>query len=79
MQSYNLSFPFLYFPVLLDTNRNVALEYNIRYIPTTFLVDEDGIIQVVEIDAFSSTADTEQNLNRIIPWLIRAVTFQANK
>ncbi|MFC1943643.1 peroxiredoxin family protein [Chloroflexota bacterium] len=62
MQSYNLSFP-----VLLDTNQDVALEYNIRYIPTTFLIDEDGIIQVVKVGAFSSTAEIEKNLSKIIP------------
>jgi len=62
MQSQNLSFP-----VLLDTNKDVAPDYNIRYIPTTFLIDEDGIIQVVKVGAFSSTAEIERNLSKIIP------------
>jgi len=62
MQSYNLSFP-----VLLDTNQDVALEYNIRYIPTTFLIDKNGIIQVVKVGAFSSTAEIERSLSKIVP------------
>lgn len=62
MQSYNLSFP-----VLLDINQNVALEYNIRGIPTTFLIDKDGIIQAIKVGAFSSKADIENNLSKIIP------------
>lgn len=62
MQSLNLSFP-----VLLDINKDVSLEYNIRYIPTTFLVDKDGIIQAIKFGAFSSKADIEKSLSKIIP------------
>jgi len=62
MQSHKLSFP-----VLLDTNKDIALEYNVRYIPTTFLIDKDGIIQVVKVSAFSSTAEIEKILSKIIP------------
>ncbi|MFC1966094.1 TlpA family protein disulfide reductase [Chloroflexota bacterium] len=62
MQSYNLSFP-----VLLDVNKTVALKYNVRYIPTSFLVDEGGIIKAVKIGAFSSTAEIERELSKIIP------------
>ncbi len=60
MQSHNLSFP-----VLLDTNQNVALEYNIRYIPTTFFIDKDGIIQVKKVGPFSSKAEIEGSLSKI--------------
>jgi peroxiredoxin len=62
MQSYGLSFP-----VLLDTNEKVAQVYNIRYIPTTFFIDGDGIIQVKIIGAFPNEAAIEENLSKIIP------------
>jgi peroxiredoxin len=62
MQSYGLSFP-----VLLDTNDKVARIYNIRYIPTTFFIDGDGIIQVKIIGAFPNEAAIEENLSKIIP------------
>ncbi|MFC1939864.1 TlpA family protein disulfide reductase [Chloroflexota bacterium] len=62
MQSYNLSFP-----VLLDVNESVARKYNVRYIPTSFLIDEGGIIKSVNIGSFSSTAEIERDLSTIIP------------
>jgi len=62
MQSHNLSLP-----VLLDTNQSVALEYNIRYIPTTFSIDKKGIIQAVKVGAFSSKAEIAGVLTKIIP------------
>ena len=55
------------FPVLLDTKQDVAAEYNIRAIPTTYFVDKDGVIQGVKIGAFSNEADLEGNLRNIIP------------
>ena len=62
LQSGNYSFP-----VLLDTNQAVALDYNVRAIPTTFLIDKDGIIQVIKVGAFSGTAEIEKSLAKIIP------------
>ena len=66
IQSGNFSFP-----VLLDTNQNVALEYNVRGIPTTFLIDKDGIIQEMRVGSFSSTAEIEKSLSKIIPLVKR--------
>ena len=62
LQSGNFSFP-----VLLDTNQDVALEYNIRGIPTTFLIDKDGIIQEIKVGAFSNMLEINRSLNKIIP------------
>ncbi len=62
MQSYNLTFP-----ALLDINQAVALEYNIRGIPTTFLIDKDGIIQDKMIGAFQNKTQIENRLSKIIP------------
>jgi len=61
IQSNNFSFP-----VLLDTNEEVALEYNIRGIPTTFFIDKDGIIQVIKVGAFQDAAEIEKSLSKII-------------
>ncbi len=57
----------LFFPVLLDTDKEVASEYNIRGIPTSFFIDKDGIIQVMKIGAFPSKAAIEKDLDKIIP------------
>jgi len=62
IQSNNFSFP-----VLLDTNQDVALEYNIRAIPTTFLIDKDGIIQEIKVGAFSNILEIKRSLIKIIP------------
>ena len=52
----------LTFTVLLDTDKKIAPEYNIRAIPTTFFIDEDGIIRDIKMGAFSSKAEIEQRL-----------------
>lgn len=62
IQDYNLTFP-----VLLDREGNVAEKYNIRAIPTTYLVDGDGIIKDIKIGAFSSVAEIEDILSRVFP------------
>ena len=62
MQSRNLSFP-----VLLDTKEDISQKYNIRYIPTTFFIDKDGVIQDIKVGAFPSKAEIESNLSKIIP------------
>lgn len=50
------------FPIALDQERHVALDYEIAAIPTTFLIDQDGIIQAVKIGAFPSKAE-------LVTWL----------
>ena len=62
MQSNSLSFT-----VLLDTKQDVAQRYNIQYIPTTFFIDKDGIIQDKEIGPFQSKTQIENRLSKIIP------------
>jgi len=56
-----------FFPVLLDTDQRVALEYGIRTFPTTIFIDKDGIIQNIKIGAFLSKFEIERSLDRIIP------------
>ncbi len=61
MQAEGLSFP-----VLLDTRSIVAGKYNIRAIPTTFLIDKDGIIQGIKIGAFQSKEEIETSIRMVI-------------
>ena len=42
------------FTMALDSDGTVASAYNIRYIPATFFIDEQGFIQHVQIGAFRS-------------------------
>jgi len=62
MQSHNLSFT-----VLLDTKQNVAQKYNFQYIPTTFFIDKDGIIQEKVIGPFQNKTQIENRLSKIMP------------
>lgn len=43
------------FTVALDRDRGVARAYNMRYYPTTFLVDEKGVIKHIRLGAFMSS------------------------
>jgi len=61
-QSNNLSFP-----MLLDTQKTVALRYDITAYPVTLFIDKDGIIQEKRVDAFLSKEDIENSLRKIIP------------
>lgn len=56
----------LTFPMLLDINQDVALKYNIRGIPTTFLIDKDGIIQNIKVGPFSSKVEIEREVSKFI-------------
>jgi len=60
MQSEGFSFP-----VLLDTEGNIAQQYNIMAIPTTFLIDTSGIIQEIKVGPFQSQAEIENSLSRL--------------
>lgn len=43
------------FTVALDSEGEVASAYNIRPIPATFFIDEQGVIKYIQIGAFAST------------------------
>jgi len=61
MQSHDLSLP-----VLLDTKQDAAQAYNIQYIPSTFFIDKDGIIQEKRVGAFPNKIAIEEKLSKII-------------
>ncbi|OGO22151.1 MAG: hypothetical protein A2144_00915 [Chloroflexi bacterium RBG_16_50_9] len=52
----------LSFTVLLDTDQNVAKNYNIRGIPTTFFIDKNGIIRDWKIGAFTNKTEIDLRL-----------------
>ena len=57
----------LSFMILLDTKGEVALDYNVRGIPVTFFIDKDGMIRDIKFGTFSSKAEIERRLSKIIP------------
>ena len=54
------------FKVLLDRTGKVGDVYNIRSIPTTFFIDERGIIRDSDVGAYQSTGAIEQRLEQMI-------------
>jgi peroxiredoxin len=57
----------LTFPVLLDTRAEVAKEYGVSAIPTTLLIDKDGIIKERKVGSFPNKAAIEESLGKILP------------
>lgn len=53
--------------VLLDTDKKVALAYGIAAIPTTYLIDKNGIIRQRVIGAFPDKTTIESQLSKILP------------
>ena len=62
LQKRNLSLP-----VLLDTQNRVAEQYGVQFLPTTFFIDKDGIIQDKIVGAFTNKTQIETRLNKIMP------------
>ncbi len=56
----------LTFPTLLDSRQDVALTYNVRGIPTTLLIDEDGVIRDRKVGAFATMKELETALGKIM-------------
>jgi peroxiredoxin len=62
LQSNNLNLP-----ILLDTEMDVAGKYSVQYIPTTYLINKDGIIQNKIIGAFSDKSAIESYVTKMVP------------
>ena len=62
LQKYNLSLP-----VLLDTEQEVALRYNVLGIPATFFIDKHGLVQAIKPGAFRNKKEIEDYLSKIMP------------
>ena len=54
------------FPVVLDSGQLVSAHYGVSGIPTTFFIDEYGLMQVQQIGYFHSVAEIENILNQLI-------------
>jgi cytochrome c biogenesis protein CcmG/thiol:disulfide interchange protein DsbE len=57
----------LSFLVLLDGTGEVAERYSVRGIPTTVLVDSEGVIRNIKVGSYPSRAAIEADLKKIIP------------
>jgi peroxiredoxin len=47
----------LSFPSIRDSDFYVSTLYQVRYVPTTYLIDKTGNIQIVKIGAFANAAE----------------------
>ncbi len=56
----------LSFTTLLDSRQEVGLMYNVRAIPTTLLIDENGVIQDRKVGAFATMKELETALGKIM-------------
>ncbi len=54
-------------PALLDSNGNVSISYGVFGVPTTFFIDENGIIKRVKYGPFKSAGEIENYLESIMP------------
>jgi peroxiredoxin len=57
----------LSFPVLLDGTGEVAERYGLRGIPTTVLIDSEGVIRNIKQGPYPSRAAIEADLKKIVP------------
>jgi peroxiredoxin len=62
VEEYSLSFP-----VLMDVEGIAAIQYGATSIPTTLLIDEEGLIQGAKVGAFSSVEEIEGGISQFIP------------
>ncbi len=60
MQNNNLSFP-----VLLDTDCSISLDYNVGGIPATFFFDIEGTIKSIKLGSFNSLFEMESYILKI--------------
>lgn len=54
------------FTIALDDTGQVASAYSIRYTPTTYLVDSDGVIRLAKIGAFQSGQELRSTVDKLM-------------
>lgn len=54
------------FTIALDDTGQVASAYSIRYTPTTYLVDPDGVIRLAKIGAFQSGQELRSTVDKLM-------------
>ncbi len=57
----------LTFPVLLDTQQQVAQTYGIIGVPFAFLIDGDGVIKAYKVGPFQNSDAIEGAVRRVFP------------
>jgi len=55
------------FPVLLDDKGNVGLKWGIMYLPTTIMIDKDGVIKFMKSISFTSLSELEGEIQLNLP------------
>ena len=58
------------YPVLLDSQGQVAGSYGLVGVPTTFFIDGDGLLQAYQIGAFQSENAMERAIKKAFPKII---------
>jgi thiol-disulfide isomerase/thioredoxin len=56
------------FIVALGKNTGVASSYAIRYTPTTFFIDSEGIIRYVKVGAFASKEELQASTDELLQY-----------
>jgi len=56
------------FIVALGNNTQVASDYAIRYTPTTFFIDSEGIIRYVKVGAFASKEELQASIDELLKY-----------
>lgn len=64
----------LTFPVLLDSSSKVGMMYNAATLPTTYFIDNDGIIRSIKRGAFTN----RQDIDRLILDMVREADSQGS-
>jgi thiol-disulfide isomerase/thioredoxin len=55
------------FPVLLDSQYEVAGKYNVRYIPNSYFIDKEGLVKVNLVGPFKNKLAIEKQLASFLP------------
>ena len=54
------------FTIILDEDSSIGNKYGVYYLPTTYLIDRDGIVRDIIIGSFQNKEDIEKHLEKII-------------
>jgi peroxiredoxin len=54
-------------PIVMDPQKTAAMQYSIAALPTTILIDKDGIVRDIVIGAFPDKDTIDAKLKQIVP------------
>jgi peroxiredoxin len=58
------------YPVLLDSEKQVAQSYGLIGVPTTFFIDGEGILKAYQIGAFTDETSMESAIKSVFPSIV---------